>query len=57
MHLITLQDHDVRVLTPDDLLARSPGFAHIAGTDPVFGEAARQQARLHPRLSFNQFWA
>lgn len=57
MHLITLQDHDVRVLTPDDVLARSPGFAHIAGTDPVFGEAARQQARLHPRLSFNQFWA
>lgn len=56
-HLITLQDHDVRVLTPDDLLARSPGFAHIAGQDPVFGEAARQQARLHPRLSFNQFWA
>lgn len=55
--LITLQDHDVRVLTPDDLLARSPGFAHIAAAAPVFGEAARQQARLHPRQSFNQFWA
>lgn len=55
--LITLQDHDVRVLTPDALLARSPGFAHTASATPVFGDAARQAARLHPRESFNQFWA
>jgi len=55
--LLTLQDHDVRLLAPDDLLARSPGFASIAQDAPLFGESARAQARLHPRQSFNQFWA
>ncbi len=54
--LIELQDSNVSVRTQDEVLARSPAFANIAGKTPVFGEAARQQARLHPRQSFNQFW-
>lgn len=56
-NLITLQDHDICVHTPDAVLARSPGFANIAKQKPLFGEAARQEARLHPRQSFNHFWS
>ncbi|MDR0780703.1 MAG: hypothetical protein LBF16_08420 [Pseudomonadales bacterium] len=57
LSLIELRDHNLRVRTQSALLAQSPGFANIAGEAPVFGEAARQQARLHPRHTFNQFWA
>jgi hypothetical protein len=56
-YLITLQDFDIGIRSPDDVLASSPGFANIAMDKPVFGEEARQLARLHPRQSFNQFWA
>ena len=56
-HLITLQDYDIGIRSDADLLASSPGFANIAKGVPIFGEDARQQARLHPRESFNQFWA
>ena len=57
VHLIELQDHAISVRTPDAVLVRSPGFANIAGGKPVFGDAARLQARLHPREHFNQFWS
>ncbi len=56
-HMIELLDHDLRVRTQKGLLARSPGFANIAGKAPVFGDEARRQARLHPREHFNQFWS
>jgi hypothetical protein len=55
-HLIELQDHSLSVRAPGEVLAQSPGFASIAGKTPVFGEEARQIARLHPRESLNQFW-
>ena len=56
-HLIELHDHAISVRSQDAVLARSSGFANIAGGTPVFGEAARLQARLHPREHFNQFWS
>lgn len=56
MKLIELKDHRLSIRQPDGILAESPGFANIAGKEPVFGDAARQMARLHPRESFNQFW-
>lgn len=56
-YLIELQDHNIGVRSPDEVLARSPGFASIVGPVPVFGEEARSQARLHPRHSFNHFWS
>jgi hypothetical protein len=56
-HLIELRDHDLRVRSEQELLARAPGFANIAGKAPVFGDAARRQARLYPREHFNQFWS
>lgn len=55
--LIELRDHNLCVRAGHEVLARSPGFASIASDTPVFGESAREQARLHPRHSFNQFWS
>lgn len=55
-HLIELQDHSLSIRAPGEVLAQSPGFASIAGGTPVFGDQARQIARLHPRESLNQFW-
>ncbi|MES2604152.1 MAG: hypothetical protein V4603_04395 [Pseudomonadota bacterium] len=56
-YLIELQDSNIVIRSADEVLARSPGFANIAGPVPVFGEEARSQARLHPRHSFNHFWS
>ncbi len=56
-YLIELQDHNLCIRSSQQVLVRSPGFANIAGPLPVFGEAARSQARQHPRHSFNNFWA
>jgi hypothetical protein len=56
-HLIELKDPGISVRTAGELLAQSPGFANIANKLPVFGEDARQMARLHPRQTFNQFWS
>ncbi len=55
-HLIELQDDNVSVRSAEEVLARSPGFANTSGKAPVFGDAARLLARLHPRQNFNQFW-
>lgn len=56
-HLIELKDPGISVRTASELLTQSPGFANIANKQPVFGEEARQMARLHPRQTFNQFWS
>lgn len=56
-HLIELQDKGICIRHQGEVLARSPGFASIANKEPVFGEAARELTRLHPRESFNQFWS
>jgi hypothetical protein len=55
--LIELRDYGITVRSADEVLARSPGYASIAGDTPLFGEDARRQSRLHPRHTFNQFWA
>lgn len=55
--LIELRDSGITVRSADDVLARSPGYGSIAGDKPLFGEEARRQSRLHPRHTFNQFWA
>lgn len=55
--LIELRDYGITVRSADEVLARSPGYASIAGDTPLFGEDARRQSRLHPRHTFNQYWA
>ena len=57
MHIIELRDSNLRVSGPEGIVAESPGFASLAPGAPVYGEEARRQFRLHPRQSFNQFWA
>ncbi|HWK55508.1 MAG TPA: hypothetical protein VNR18_14110 [Hyphomicrobiales bacterium] len=55
--LIELRDHALCVRNANGLLAREPGYVCLANDTVVFGDAARLQARLHPRHCFNQFWA
>ena len=57
VHLIELNDRNVRLRNQDEILLESPGFANIADKQPVFGEEARKIARLHPRQTFSQFWS
>ena len=56
MNLIELKDSRLCLRNEQGVIAESPGWANIAGKDPLFGEAARRMARLHPRQSFNQYW-
>ena len=57
MHIIELNDRNVRLRSRDDILVQSPGFANIADKKPVFGNDARKVARLHPRQTYTQFWS
>lgn len=57
MHIIELNDRNVRLCNQDDILVQSPGFANTAHKTPVFGEDARRVARLHPRQTYTQFWS
>ena len=56
MSLIELKDSRLCLRNEQGIVVESPGWANIAGKDPVFGDAARRMARLHPRQNFNQFW-
>lgn len=55
--LIELQDQNIRISTPEGLLLESPGFANTFSKQPVYGEEALKQTRLHPQENFNQFWS
>jgi hypothetical protein len=56
VNLIELKDSRLCLRNEQGVIAESPGWANIAGKEPVFGDAARRMARLHPRQSFNQHW-
>lgn len=56
MNLIELKDSRLCLRNENGVVAESPGYANIAGKEPVFGDAARRMARLHPRQTFNQYW-
>ncbi|NQZ09973.1 MAG: hypothetical protein HRT35_22720 [Algicola sp.] len=53
--LLELNDHQLK-LTVDKQSWLSTGFATLAPKGVLFGEKAQQQARLQPRLSYNQYW-
>ena len=55
--LIELNDRSIGLHGTDKGLIQSPGFANTAGKKPIFGEEAKQAARLHPRETYNQFWS
>jgi len=54
--IIELNDSGVRLLQPGTNYAESPGFALISDRALILGEPARQQARLHPLQTNNQYW-
>ena len=54
--VIELNDSAVRVIGDSGLLVASPGFALVGNKSLKLGEAAEQQARLHPTQSYNKFW-
>lgn len=54
--VVELNDSAVRVIGEGGLLVASPGFALVGNKSLKMGEAAEQQARLHPTQSYNKFW-
>lgn len=53
--LLELNDHQLK-LTVGKQSWLSAGFATLAPKGVLFGEQAQQQARLQPRVSYNQYW-
>jgi len=57
LKVIELNDNALRVGDDTGILVESPGFALAAENEKlVLGEAAKQQARIHPTNSFNRYW-
>jgi hypothetical protein len=54
--VIELNDAALRLADAEAILARSPGYAVVDARRLLVGESARQQARLDPRHTTNQFW-
>ena len=57
---IEFNDADLMAAGPDGVLGpgnnSEPGYATANGGTPLFGRAARCQARLRPRETHNRFW-
>jgi hypothetical protein len=62
MTTIAIEFNDAALLAagPDGVLGSGngfePGYATISGGTPLFGTAARRQARLRPRETHDHFW-
>ena len=57
LKVIELNDNALRVGDDTGILAESPGFALVSENKKlVLGEAAKQQARIHPTDSYNRYW-
>ena len=57
LKVIELNDNALRVGGDTGILVESPGFALIAANKQMeLGDAAKQQARIHPTSSFNRYW-
>jgi len=54
--VIELVDSEILACSADGRLLRDPGFALLNSSGIDTGEAAFNQAWLHPQRSFNQFW-
>lgn len=54
--VLELNDYELRLERDAKIVVRSPGCAIVKGTDIEVGEAACQQAHLHPRDYHNRFW-
>ncbi|MFT4562725.1 MAG: ribosomal protein L27, partial [Gammaproteobacteria bacterium] len=52
--VLELNDHEVRLVKDGQIVVRSPATAIVKGSNVEVGESANQQARLHPRESYNR---
>ena len=57
LKVIELNDNALRVGDDSGILVESPGFAlAVENKKLILGEAAKQQARIHPTNSYNRYW-
>src|SRR3990172_12282752 len=56
-YIIELNDSEVRVAAAGRIIVRSPGCAVVRGERVCFGHEALKLAHLHPRETYNRFWA
>jgi hypothetical protein len=57
LKVIELNDNALRVGDESGILVESPGFAlAVENKKLILGEAAKQQARIHPTNSYNRYW-
>ncbi len=54
--VLDINDCELSLWQDDRLVLSSPGYALLDGKDYRFGQAAREQARLHPRSVHHRFW-
>ncbi len=55
-YILDLNDSGVRISNDSGIAASSPGYAVIFEDTLHIGLAAEQNARLHPRHTYNRFW-
>lgn len=56
LRVLEFNDAGVRLSDENGLLLSSPGYALVLPKQIEFGESARQQSRINPLNSYNQFW-
>ncbi len=54
--VIELNDTGIRLSVAGKILTTTPGYAIITPETVLLGDEARQQARIHPLQTNNQFW-
>jgi len=55
--IFELNDAEIRVGHGGKIVARSPGYAVVRDDGVFLGDAAKRLAHLHPRQTYNHFWA
>lgn len=54
--VLELNDHELGLYDQSGLIVSSPGYVLVHGKQPVFGQEAAGQSRLHPVSTNNEFW-
>jgi hypothetical protein len=55
--VLDINDANLGLWCDGEMTLASPGYALLEGNSYTFGEAARQQARLHPRQINHRYWS
>ncbi|MBU2098682.1 MAG: hypothetical protein KKD00_07955 [Gammaproteobacteria bacterium] len=54
--VLEINDHAMGLYNHNGLIVSSPGFVLAHGKQPLFGQQAVEQSRLHPVSTNNEFW-